>query len=524
LKPKARDVTPFAIVGLAGLNLALVHTIALTELGALLGSNELVALLALSAYFLGMSGGYALSDKLSRRALIALGGATMALHATLPFSARAVAATLWTEARGLVPPFAFLLVLVGIAPFYAVFLPRLVDEQSRDQGSTSRLVRLYGTEIAGSAAGLLITVILTPARMPLILALHLAGIATLLLLTVDPPLRVRLASLLYPVVALYLLFFPSLDKASLEHFYAHRRKLRDPVLLASELSPYQRVDILEATTRRGGKARYLYLNGNLNYGTRSLHRHNLFVSILPNLVLGRPTRALVVAAGSLDSARYLAPRVGHLQIVEIDETVARLSREHLQAPRGGLPANFDLAFDDGKHFLGNYEGPRFDVISVDVPLPAHLQTAALHSERFFALARSRLAEGGLFSISLAGDLSPPSGEGLLRAPLEQRIVAGLFAVFRHVTVVMGAGTAFAWASDADLGLTSERVVHALRVFEDESQTRPVFGNPGVYVMDEGEARARSRGYSPIGEADMQMVLGLSWSKLRDRFYEEEAPR
>src|SRR4051794_21946598 len=75
--PAAR--LPFAIVFLAGLNLSLIPYVSLNELPSLLGSNELVALIVLAAYFLGLSGGYLISDKLSRPQLLAVGAATLAL-------------------------------------------------------------------------------------------------------------------------------------------------------------------------------------------------------------------------------------------------------------------------------------------------------------------------------------------------------------------------------------------------------------------------------------------------------------
>lgn len=522
-RPARPDRRPYAIVGVAGANLSLVHYVTLSEMGALLGASELVALLVLSAYFLGLSAGYLLSSRLTPRHLTALGAATLALHATLPFSARWAVATLWgLDLQALAPPFVFLLVLGGVTPFYAVFLPRLVDAAAREAAGGSRLVPLYATEIAGSVAGLLLAVLLTPARLGAILTVHLGGVVALLLLW-TPRRRLVLARLLVPLVLIYAALYPLLDRASLAHFYEKRRKQRDVRVVASEMSPYQRVDIIESAGR-GGPARSLYLDGNLFWGSQNLHKHNLFVSILPNLVLGRSTQALVVAGGSLDAARYLAPRVGHLRMVEVDEAVTRLAREHLQAPRGGFPENWDLVIDDGKHFLGNWTGQPFDVISVDVPLPVHLQTATLHAPRFFALARASLARGGIFSISLSGNYGPPDPRDPFFVPLEQRIMAGLYQVFRHVTVVLSGDNAYAWASDAPLGLDAEKIGAALLAFTRASDAREVFGAPDVTVLDDADARARAVGFAPIGDADMAIVLQLDVSKLHERYYAARGAR
>jgi predicted membrane-bound spermidine synthase len=509
-------------VFVAGVNLSLVTFIALTELPSLLGSNELVALFVLGAYFLGLSGGYLLSDKLGRRGLLVLAGATLALHATLPFSARWLAGTMWRAGHpGITPPFVFFLVLLGITPFYAVFLPRLIDARSAASsgGEATRgrdLVPLYATELAGSAVGLGLSVVLTPARMGAILTLHLVGIAAILVGCAGPRKKL-LTGLLLPLPLVYGALFPTLDRASLEYFYRHRWGFREVALLASEFSAYQRIDIVEGLRSRG-RSRYLYLNGNLNYGSTELNQHNLFVCILPNLLVAHPSNALVIAGGSLDNARYLAPLAGKVTVVEIDEAVVRLSREHIQAARGGFPTGWDLVIDDGKHFLGNWEGPRFDVISVDVPMPSFLALASLHSDRFFALARTRLAPGGIFSISLYGDLSPPEPDYPFPDFLSQRVLAGLLRNFRHVVVTEVDGSGYAWASDAPLEVNAGMLREKIDGFARGGGAGGAFGAPAVRVLGDAEVRAGAAGHEAIGEADMQLVLRISASKLYDRFY------
>jgi predicted membrane-bound spermidine synthase len=512
------------ILLLAGANLTIIQFVALREFASLVGSNEIVVLLVAAGYFLGLSVGYHGSDRLSSRALLGLGAATLALHATLPFSARwLVGALVAAGLGGTVPPLILLLAFAGLTPFYAVFLPRLIAAaEPAPESLLPPLVRLYATELAGGALGLLLVVAVSPARQGLLLTLHLAGLVALLLLFL--PRRPAAAWLLLLLPPVYLAAWPALNRASLASFYRQAFGLRDPVVLASELSPYQRVDLLQVQTGRGPSP-YLYLNGNLLYGTRSLHQHNLLVSILPRLVqetgrAGAPLHTLVVAGGSLDSARYLAPRPGRLQVVEIDEAVTRLARLHLQEPRGGFPTGWDLAIDDGKHFLANWTGAPFDVIAVDIPVPTHLQTALLHSDRFFALARARLAPGGIFSISLAGRLGErPTGDP--DAHLAHRITAGLLANFRHVAVVHADTSDFAWASDAPL---EERIVGAqarmIDFLDEEAGRRTTFGAPVLEFLDDATLRRRVGSHRPIGEADLQIVLRLSLGKLRHRFYPE----
>ncbi|HEY2952194.1 MAG TPA: hypothetical protein VGK40_06415 [Verrucomicrobiae bacterium] len=514
-----------AIVATVGINLSLVHYFALMEFPALLGSNELVALIALGAYFLGLSLGYLVSDRISRYGLTAIGIGTLMFYVTLPYLPRLMVGWFWeVQWPGVIPPFVFLIVLCGITPFYAVFLPRLIQSAAAGAGNGRErrqwwLVKLYATEIGGGLAGLLLAVLFTPANMRLILTTHLAGLVVLVALGSGSSWR-RVFALLAPLPALYLGFAPALDRATLSYCYEQKLSISWVNFLASEFSPYQRVDIFEQRLRNGTNI-YLYLNGNLYYGSPLLYRHNLFVSILPNLMAPRPSNALVIGGGSLDNARYLAPRVGRLHVVELDQTVVRLTREHIQERRGQFPTNWSLTIDDGKHFLGNYDGPPFDVISIDVPMPTFLQTAMLHSDRFFALARTRLAPGGIFSVSLCGTCSAEKpGDRPGAARVSNRVMAGLLKNFRHVIVMRSDDRDFAWASDAPIPFAADQLLARATEFVKETRTLHYFGTFEIELLDPKEVRSWAQGYAPIGEADMQVVLRLSISKLMDSYFED----
>lgn len=506
------------LLGLAGANLTIIQFVAMREFASLLGSNELVVLLVATGYFLGLSAGYLVSDRLSPRLLLGLGAATLVLHTTLPFSARWIVGWLVQHGAGpVVPPLVFLLTFAGITPFYAVFLPRLIAALP-DGAPGQSLARCYAVELAGGGLGLLVVLVITPARMALLLSVHLAVLLALLLLATRA--RRRWWALL-ALPAAYFAAWGPLDRASLAAYYTGVRGINEPEILASEFSPYQRVDVLHRFTPRG-PVPYLFLNGNLLYGTRSLHQHNLFVSLLPRLASGAEVkRTLVLAGGSLDCARYLAPLPGRLHVVEIDPTVTKLTRQFVQEPRGGFPEDWDFTVDDGKHFLGAWTGEPFDVIAVDIPVPSHLQTAMLHSERFFALARTRLAPGGVFSISLAGRLSRYSAaDSAAPGRLQPRILAGVLATFPHVLVVRSSYGDFVWASDQPLTTLRAAAEPALRQFLQGAGADEDFGKPKLEFLDDALVRERAAGFAPIGEADLQLVLRLSWRKLKSRFRAE----
>jgi hypothetical protein len=104
-------------------------------------------------------------------------------------------------------------------------------------------------------------------------------------------------------------------------------------------------------------------------------------------------------------------------------------------------------------------------------------------------------------------------------------VAGLLETFRHVTVVMADDRAFAWAGDAPPPFTVGSIRDTMLDFLRRSDARDVFGAaPRITLIDDAEARRRAAGFSPIGEADMQVVLRVSISKLYKRFYEPNPNR
>lgn len=507
------------LLGLAGANLTVIQFVAMREFASLLGSNELVVLLVACGYFLGLSAGYLVSDRLSARMLLALGGTTLALHLSLPFSARWAVGWLVQQGAGpWAPPFVFALAFLGLTPFYAVFLPRLIPALTGSDPAVS-LARGYALELAGAGAGLLLVLVISPARMSWLLTLHLAGLVALLVVALRAHYR-WWALLALPVA--YLISWDRLDRAGLTAYYRGVRGYEAPRIVASEFSPYQRVDLVQRDPG-SGREPYLFLNGNLFYGTRSLNQHNLFVSLLPRLARGgAPLNTLVVAGGSLDCARYLAPLPGRLRVVEMDPTVVRLTRQFIQEPRGGFPGNWELIVDDGKHFLGAWTGELFDVIAVDIPVPSHVQTAALHSRRFFTLARSRLRPGGVFSIALAGRLEERSpNDAAAAGRLQNRVLAGLLATFPHVVVVRSSHGDFAWASDASLEALQAAARPALREFLAGAGAAGNFGQPKLEYLDEARLRKRAEGFAPIGDADLQLVLRLSWRKLKSRFRADE---
>jgi spermidine synthase len=158
-----------------------------------------------------------------------------------------------------------------------------------------------------------------------------------------------------------------------------------------------------------------------------------------------------LGGGALTLPRYVAvTRPGSRQrVVELDQPLTDLVREHLPLPRG---ARIRVRQGDARAGLAALPAASADVVVTDVfagaRTPAHLTT-----EEFSAEVRRVLRPGGLYTANVAD--GPP-----LRFARGQ--VATLRAVFRHVCVLAEPGTLrgrrfgnlVAVASDAELPLAT----------------------------------------------------------------------
>jgi spermidine synthase len=188
-----------------------------------------------------------------------------------------------------------------------------------------------------------------------------------------------------------------------------------------------------------------------------------------------------LGGGALTLPRYLAAtRPGSRQrVVEIDQPLTDLVRQHLPLPRG---ARIRVRSDDARAGLGALRAGSADVVICDVfagaRTPGHLTSA-----EFAADARRVLRPSGVYAANVAD--GPP-----LRFARGQ--VATLRSVFRHVCLLAEPGTMrgrrfgnlVAVASDADLPVEDyvrrcardpmpARVVHGHDLVRFAGSARPV---------------------------------------------------
>ncbi|MCW2634216.1 MAG: uncharacterized protein JWQ99_583 [Blastococcus sp.] len=202
---------------------------------------------------------------------------------------------------------------------------------------------------------------------------------------------------------------------------------------------------------------------------------------------GTPIDVVHLGGGALTLPRYVATtRPGSRQrVVEIDQPLTDLVREHLPLPRG---ARVRVRTDDARVGLAALRDASADVVVTDVfagaRTPGHLTTV-----EFVTDARRVLRPGGYYVANVAD--GPP-----LRFARAQ--VATLRAVFRHVCLLAEPGTLrgrrfgnlVAVASDSDLPLVG--------------LTRRCSGDPMPARVVDGADLGRFAGTArPVHDADAE---------------------
>jgi len=312
----------------------------------------------------------------------------VALPDVLTASARALLAGLQTFSSDVPVWLATVpLALVSIAPFCALLgylTPMLVDHRAR--GVPERAGRAYAINIAGSILGPLMA-------------------AYLFLPTVGA--RVSMWALALPFLVLF--GFYGLRPAT-----TTRRALAIIVAVLTLVgfvrtgvrgqSFEEGSHIQAAVVRRDhtatvisygqGKGRHLLVNG---YGMTVLTTLTKVMAHFPlGLLEHEPKRALVIAFGMGTTFRSLLSWDIEATAVELVPSVVDAfpyyhddAAEIVANPRG------HIVVDDGRRFLARTD-ERFDVITIDPPPPVETAgSSLLYALEFHALAKRRLAEGGL---------------------------------------------------------------------------------------------------------------------------------
>jgi len=484
-----------ATLFLAGFCLILLQFFMIREISAILRGTEIVILLVTVSYFAGYSIGYYLSAWFSLPGLRLLAIVFWLLHITLPFSLRYYSAMLHEQSPGFSFAFVLFFAMFLLSSFYSILLPWFLDRS----GAGLTLARLYGAELAGAFFGAIFALTLggAPMALPMLYQASLAGVVYLLL-----PHRAMAAALALGLAA-YGASFHTLERASLVTHYVKSLHFQQPQPLMSVNSPYQKVDFVRSGMT--GKT-YIFLDGNMNFGSTSLESFNTFLSLLPARLI-HPKEALIIGAGSLQSLRNVAPLAGHVDVVEIDQAIVDGSRRFLNhINRLETIPNWSLTIEDAKNYLGSTD-KTYDLIIVDVPAPLTIQVGLLHSVEFYSLARTRLKPNGVLSISLSGTFSET-------AITPRTVAAAALAVFPQIFLVVPdiSGRSFIMAG--------ENIPFDRKEIETQSAT---LSQNKTTVYDKAQAQLVVGDAEPISLSNVRHPVVRSLNLVRGRYITGEAP-
>ena len=144
-----------------------------------------------------------------------------------------------------------------------------------------------------------------------------------------------------------------------------------------------------------------------------------------------PKNVLIIGGGDGGSSEEALkhPSVEQVTMVEIDEDVIRVAKEHFRAVHHGVFDNPKLRvlIEDGMRFVRETE-ERFDLIALDLNDPMG-PAEALYSTEFFQQLRQILAPGGALVLHIGSPVARPDRV----AELAQRL-NGVFRIVRPYTL------------------------------------------------------------------------------------------
>src|SRR5216110_1579601 len=216
-----------------------------------------------------------------------------------------------------------------------------------------------------------------------------------------------------------------MDQAARRRFLEHRGVRQ----LAFREGPNATVSVWEGETGRS-----LRVNGKVDASDRGDMDTQIMIGLAPAVARIGATSALVIGYGTGVTAHVLAavPSMKQLKIVELEPAVIQMDR-FFQAVNGSVLARPDVrvVIDDARSAL-QLDRQRYDVIVSEPSNPWVAGVATLYTPQFFRIARTRLADDGVFCQWIQLYQLP--------LPIVAGIVRSLREVFPHVHVWFG-GTA-----------------------------------------------------------------------------------
>ena len=289
----------------AGIGLILVQVLLFREVGTVLHSTELSLTLVLIAYFLSISLGYLLSIELSSSLLLFFLLLLGVIQIFLVPLIRGLGILGQTQGWEL---FGYLSILgltsLVASSLFSIFLPRFST-------TPGFLVRNYLLELFGSALGVILSAIAVAIGGNLLINLHIASVIILLSLLIPT----KKTWTIFIICAFLLTSISISIRDPLNaRFFAAREGVTDVRVLASEYSPYQKIDIFDAGPQEK-RHRYFYLNGWRHVGGP---REDLLNQTLASLAMYLPgvqtQNVMIVGSGISTIVPILLPHFNHIKI------------------------------------------------------------------------------------------------------------------------------------------------------------------------------------------------------------------
>jgi spermidine synthase len=183
--------------------------------------------------------------------------------------------------------------------------------------------------------------------------------------------------------------------------YVRVRALPRPEPNERVLNQSEGVNEIITVTETSGKGRRLMTNGHAMSATWPLsQRYMRALAHVPLLMIDSPERALVIGfgVGNTTRAATLHPTIRTVEVADLSRNVLdhagyfdSVSGDVLKDPRVAVYVN------DGRHHLQMQPPESYDLIALEPPPIGYAGVAALYSEEFYQLARTRLKPKGFIS-------------------------------------------------------------------------------------------------------------------------------
>lgn len=255
------------------------------------------------------------------------------------------------------------------------------------------------------------------------------------------------AGLLTLVIASFLLSVPEwIHKSSSELlWYEHS-------LIETRNSVYSNIAIIE------GEDQYTFFSNGAPYATTPVPEAQVEETAhFPMLFHSQPEDILVIGGGAGGLLKELLKHpVEKIDYAEQDplviESFRRFSTPLTEYELDHEKVNIHLS--EGRLFLRN-TSDLYDLILINLPIPSTLQINRYYTVEFFEMAKERLKDNGILSITVPGSETFLSSELM---ELNRTIYASLKKVFPHVRIVIGGRNIFIASSDETIKTVSDGIL------------------------------------------------------------------